>query len=120
MKAITVINLRAGPHHSGGGEQRLTRAKHPVTSGGEKSAAIDLPLFGNRHRPGLLTRAAGGSTGQCRQVQRNVDMIASKSSASRLAYSPDGSPSPRVEKVMIIHRLTPAGTGTVYSTRSEA
>ena len=29
----------------GEGEQRLTRAKHSVMSGGEKSAAIHLPLF---------------------------------------------------------------------------
>jgi Putative exonuclease SbcCD, C subunit len=29
----------------GAGEQRLTRAKHSVMSGGEKSAAIHLPLF---------------------------------------------------------------------------
>jgi hypothetical protein len=46
--------------------------------GGAKSAEIDLPLFGNRHRPGLLAQAAAGLVRRC-QVQRNVDRIASKS-----------------------------------------
>ena len=50
-------------------------------------------------------------------------MMASKRSARVAAYSPEGSPSPRVENVMTIHRSVPPksgrGTGTVYSTRNE-
>ena len=72
-------------HPAGGGEERLTRARHGQLSGGEQSVSLHLPLFAAAHAHVRLGRA-GPARGCWRSTRR------SPASTTRAAPSCSGWP----------------------------